>query len=706
MTRFLILTSLLGLIPATAFAEGTDELMPTVGAAGRLGIVSTPGFEVFADIVDPETEVLCVEARGSSGDRVTVDVHDPSGDEVELAVETDGSCLDLSGHEAGAFRISNLSASITSTRRWDFSVCDNDAPGRPCDASEDHPNHIDGRVYSFRWVFNSTNTQTEGRSVRSSVYARVPIGSFGTGVLELQLNGIHGLSRWELLANAVGIDGINPSRSTREGNPVTPAYPIYLNLPDPDVEAYGVPDPAISNFEFEASDDGEECGVVEPGNNRGLFTFESNMPGRVRLICDLNDDDVFDAAGAGDFVLNGEGTVGENSFEWDGRTGEGEAVPAGEYECLVELSTGEFHYVAEDIEVAYPGLRMFQLNPALERTPLPMFWNDLRVLPAVPVEMPSGEVPSGSSPTGGLSSGPYADGAIANSTVTEGNARGWGRFAESGSVTGAKGDMRLMDTWTGLDAVRSETVVVILVGENADCDGTGGDDFEELCITETNPCGCDEDDECDDGNECTDDLCSDEGECLVAASERGTECAGGYCDGVDPNPMCEMCLTEEHCPSGLDCVDGRCVGDDDDMDTIPNLVECPDGIASCPDTDNDGTPDYQDPDDDDDGIPTRTEVEDGERHGNDVDEDGMLNWLDTNSDNAEGEDGEEGREDEDSDGIPDYLDPMVVEPPPIPETGGGFAGGSCSASGGSLGALALPFALSMMMIRRRRRERC
>ena len=713
------------LLPAAARAEGTDELMPTVGGTGRLGLLPT---EVFVDIRTPAVERICIEGRNSAGASQTVTVSAPDGSMVVENFTTDGNCVSLLGRAPGAYRIDGFSGSFSSTRRWDISVCAGAAA--TCDASTGNALHLDGRVWARRWTFNSTATQSVERGTSASVFARVPIGAFGTGVVELQLSGVHGLSRWELLANGVGIGGVNPTRSTRQGRTVAADYRIYLSLPDPLVEPYGIPDPQLSNFAFQATAEGAVCGVIEAGRNAGQFTFSSNMPGQYRLICDTNADSTFDPSGADDFVLSGPAVIGANTILWNGRDGEGVAISAGSYQCIVELNAGEFHYVAEDIEVAYPGLRMFQVAPNLSRTALPMFWNDSDVVPAMPLAMPNGEFPAPTAPLGGLASGSYTAAATVHSTASLGNARGWGTFADSGSVTGSTGDMNLIDTWTGLDTVRSGTTLVILVDAGADCDGTGGTDFEELCITGTLPCGCDRDLDCNDGDECTADLCS-MGSCLTSAQPRGTMCTGGFCDGAAATPMCFACLSDDDCAADAICMMGQCRGTDDDMDGLSNLTECPELLtmpANCRDTDRDGMVDYLDPDDDDDSIPTREErpegrdqdtdadgspnhldddddndtiptrqeVEDGTAHGNDPDMDGLVSWLDTDSDGVDEDDATELRGDEDSDGVPDYLDPRTAMPMPMPEPMPmpmpmpmpeptpnatlGTAGGACSAS--------------------------
>jgi len=94
---------------------------------------------------------------------------------------------------------------------------------------------------------------------------------------------------------------------------------------------------------------------------------------------------------------------------------------------------------------------------------------------------------------------------------------------------------------------------------------------------------------------------------------------------------------------------------DTDGDGFPDPEECP--SEPCRDTDEDGTPDFEDPDDDGDGIPTATECP-GATSCVDSDEDDRPNYLDPDDD----EDGiltrdeGSGTIDTDRDGIPDHLD--------------------------------------------------
>ncbi len=99
---------------------------------------------------------------------------------------------------------------------------------------------------------------------------------------------------------------------------------------------------------------------------------------------------------------------------------------------------------------------------------------------------------------------------------------------------------------------------------------------------------------------------------------------------------------------------------DDDNDGIPNSVECPAGppydVATCTDTDSDGTPDFLDVDSDNDLIPDATEAGLDSSNPIDSDGDGTPDYQDTDSDNDGINDIVEGAVDTDLDGIPDYVD--------------------------------------------------
>ncbi len=108
---------------------------------------------------------------------------------------------------------------------------------------------------------------------------------------------------------------------------------------------------------------------------------------------------------------------------------------------------------------------------------------------------------------------------------------------------------------------------------------------------------------------------------------------------------------------------------DTDGDGLPDVFECPPPGTptdrdSCPDSDGDGNPDFDDPDDDGDGIPTREENYDGDGDptDEDSDRDGIPDYLDPDDDGdgiptmTECPDFASGCPDTDGDGVPDYLD--------------------------------------------------
>ena len=113
-------------------------------------------------------------------------------------------------------------------------------------------------------------------------------------------------------------------------------------------------------------------------------------------------------------------------------------------------------------------------------------------------------------------------------------------------------------------------------------------------------------------------------------------------------------------------------GGDSDNDGLSDAEECPNYPTNCPDSDNDGQPDYLDNnnDSDFDGIPDGDEDSNLDNDNNpatnprDTDGDGVYDYLDTDSDNDGIDDADErstpydsnNLKDTDSDGIPDVID--------------------------------------------------
>lgn len=192
-------------------------------------------------------------------------------------------------------------------------------------------------------------------------------------------------------------------------------------------------------------------------------------------------------------------------------------------------------------------------------------------------------------------------------------------------------------------------------GEGTD---TGCEAGNPLCDESGTPAAqcveCQDDNHCDDGNECTFDLCS-AGECLHP-SRVGEACTGGICDGagacvlcadtldpgqVDPGcnqtepacdggnpPTCFECTASGDCTGALKfCdIDARvcveCLVDDDCGEGSTCVVTTHTCTVNDPDTDGDGIPDKvetrtgtnpNDPDTDGDGL--RDGVEDANKNG-------------------------------------------------------------------------------------------
>lgn len=216
---------------------------------------------------------------------------------------------------------------------------------------------------------------------------------------------------------------------------------------------------------------------------------------------------------------------------------------------------------------------------------------------------------------------------------------------------------------------------------------------EEQSLCSNHECvACVVNDDCDDGNDCTEDICSAH-VCGYSPVTPGTPCTGGYCAGTD-SPACVTCADsadgalDDGCSqefpvcllegNGASCV--LCEAADDASgdfgcgDETPfcdasglarTCVECrttddcvgdetcsSEGVCLGSDADGDGLSNADDLDDDDDGIADTLEASDTL----DMDGDGLPNALDRDSDG----DGiadvvEVGGEDTDGDGVWDGI---------------------------------------------------
>lgn len=588
------------MLPATSFAESLADL-PQIERM-------LPESDVYVDIVDASSEVIVY-----TGDR-DADVYGPAGD--FLGTFVSGSTITpASGNGAYRFDFRLIS--------YDWTI---EVPGR-----------VGGRVWSPDWRFDAGTFRRAGALTRS-FYALVNGGGADRdSVIEMVAGGFAGFV-FRISGTRTGLPRANGRSLVDTGQVYGSEYPIYLEPPE--IANLNPSDPSVSGAAFQGSFD--DCDVIAAGGSQpGTFTFDSNVEGTWHLICDLSGDGVFNMAGDEDMHRLGVTTVGPNTIQWNGLANGG-AVPAtGTYDCIVRVTVGEFHFVGDDVETVYPGIRMFEMQslpPSASWRPLDMYWNDTELLTQPDLNMPNGVLGLSTSGPNGINSGSYADESEPNA-----NSRAWGRFRK-----GSKGDDAWTDTYTFLGFDDSDVFQVTIRDGEADTDGDTLTDVAEDCQHGTDPLLPDTDG----------DGIGDADEVLRFPS-----------DPLNP---------------------------DSDGDSLLDGDELLDGFLV--DSDRDGDFDLLDPDDDNDGLSTRVEVEVG--GVDDFDDDGRLNHLDRDADGDAYQDGTEGIGDRDADGQPDFLDPDTTGLGQLNPELGYYAGG-CSTQGGAGGGLGA-LALGLLALRRRR----
>ncbi len=449
-----------------------------------------------------------------------------------------------------------------------------------------------GRLFSQEWSF-ATGSYAETESLKTSVYALMSGGSAADSVVvEMKTDGLSG-NVYTISSNTIGLNAPFSGRSAARGGPATytPEHKIYLNPPE--VSNYTFTPPVVTGVRFDPTAGGggggtplASCTAVGVGGG-AIFEYQSNVDGVGTLICDLDQDGTYDATGQGDRVILLPAVTGTNTITWDGDDNAGNPVGPGTYQCIVRLSVGEFHYIAQDIETSYEGLQLYSLDASLNRTPLPIFFSDYEVQGNVQ-NMPNGADGLVSSGPSGITSGPYAGTAIPNT-----DARSWGAFNANG-----KGNEAFLDSYTHVDAVDSSPVSINVVA--GDSDGDTVPDVDEICIWGSDPndpmkCGDRDNDLCDD--------CSQNGGPPAQNNDGPDADNDGVCDAGEGD------ADGDGIPNYIDV--------DDDNDGIPDSIEGPSSV----DTDGDGVPDQIDLDSDDDGILDSKEAGHNEP---DADADGMV----------------------------------------------------------------------------------
>jgi uncharacterized protein (TIGR03382 family) len=470
--RLLALSACALLKTASALAEGSEEfdVNETVwnGLTGFLANDQAVNANsvVRVDILNDGNEKVCWRGNGN------LTLLRPDGT-TSVASLANNQCSNAVAGVTGAYYADIIDNQTVGTA-WDIRVCASSVANNACFSN--NANERTGRLWSTAWNFSQNVFFNERYSINGSVYAIVPGGAVGRdAVIEMQMRGVSG-AYYTLRANGTGPStaaGVRVGRSVPRdpSYSVSAEYPLYLNPPES--AKYNWTTPVVSDVQLTPA-----CGTgVVLARAAGRISFSSNVTGQYVVVCDVNKDSVYDFAGSSDFSSFGAAQVGTNSISWDGRNNGGVDAAEGNYNCVIRLNVGEFHYIAEDIETAYPGIRMYRLESnKTTRTPIRLFWDDTSV--GASENMPNGQVSPVSPLATGLDPVAIATPAAAfyftggNRANPVGNARAWGDFDANGE---GKGNEAYLDQFSAAETAISPalSVNVISNGGDADADGLG-----------------------------------------------------------------------------------------------------------------------------------------------------------------------------------------------------------------------------------------
>jgi uncharacterized repeat protein (TIGR01451 family) len=149
-----------------------------------------------------------------------------------------------------------------------------------------------------------------------------------------------------------------------------PTYPTFFNPPsNAAVSGIGYPliaqkPAAATNFLFTAGTGGS--GNQSLQGVGGTFSFDAPQSGTYQIVIDVNNDGAYNVLN-GDRILEGSMNAGSNSTVWDGKDGNGTALPPrsgnAPYNAKIILKGGEYHFPLIDAESAATGFRIQMLNP-------------------------------------------------------------------------------------------------------------------------------------------------------------------------------------------------------------------------------------------------------------------------------------------------------------------------------------------------------
>lgn len=233
---------------------------------------------------------------------------------------------------------------------WDFSVFNGS-------------NEETGRLHAKSWSFTSGSGGAR-LSTEFQFFALIDgVGADGFYVKEIDVSGIQPFGML-IYANSTGADpalagttNFLELRKSQTTNIASAEYDIFFTNPDIDIYPTAtLPEVTISNFNTLCNADGSASAVV---------SFESNLPGIISLIVDLNGTPGFQD-GTRDVILETKVAAGvAQSLIWNGKDGLGTTIPSGTTLSITgRYSAGPLHIPLWDAENNDAGVTISDVRPA------------------------------------------------------------------------------------------------------------------------------------------------------------------------------------------------------------------------------------------------------------------------------------------------------------------------------------------------------